>query len=192
MSDPHVVASHADPPTAPDTVAAPSPRPAPDTVTLAEPAGASFDLPVTLSKGPSLETPPVALPADLPDVTTSLSVCVPTDPARHAADVSDCHSVASQPDPPALPRVDGDASPMLAPDTVTLVDPVTPPFPRRAPLTDALSTDIPPDTLPTRKPAVNATPRLPPTIDDALHRADVSDCHWVRSQAVPAAWREGE
>jgi len=83
-----------------------------------------------------------------------------------------------------VPLAVNTASPMLAPCTVTLADPVAPAFAFRITLIMLVSSDTPRLTLPCLTPAVKVASRLPITPCPAWHRSDVSASHVVRSHTV--------
>ena len=101
VSDSHVVLSH---PVSPADIAGQyEARPilAPRTVTLADPVAALLARVATLSIGPSIDSISVPLPTRIPAVTSTRPVPLSPCPALHCIDVSDTHSVPSQPVPRA-------------------------------------------------------------------------------------------
>ena len=98
--------------------------------------------------------------------------------------MSDSHVVASHPVTPALTAPLSRHRPSPTPSTVILADPVPAALRVCTTLIDALSTDTPPDKLPTRRPALTIARTLPPAIAPTRHRADVSDAHPVCSHPV--------
>jgi len=105
-------------------------------------------------------------------------------PSWHRTDVSDCQVVRSHAVIPDLMETVCDASPRLAPCTVTLLDPVPPRFDRRPELIELASIDTDCVTLPADRPAVSIARWLPTSPRPVLHRTDVSDSHVDRSHAV--------
>jgi hypothetical protein len=113
----------------------------PCTVVDDDPVPALLTRRVMLIRAVSIDQPWVTLPARSPTVmTTRLDPLAPW-PIRHLTDVSDSHCVASHPVSPCLDRPVYDTSPMLAPCTVTDVDPVPARLPMRAMLIDPRSDD---------------------------------------------------
>jgi hypothetical protein len=102
----------------------------------------------------------------------------------HRTDVSDSHVDRSHVVCPADPRALYAASPMLAPCTVTLADPVVALLVLRTMLSTPASNDRPELTLPCLTPTLIPTSRLPITPCPTWHRTDVSASHVVRSHAV--------
>jgi hypothetical protein len=99
-------------------------------------------------------------------------------------DVSDSHVDRSHRVCPTPPYAVYVARPMLAPCTVTLVDPVAALLALRMTLSMPTSNDSPALTLPYLTPALIPTCRLPITPCPIWHRMDVSASHVVRSHAV--------
>ena len=99
-------------------------------------------------------------------------------------DVSDSHVDRSHRVCPTPPYAVYVARPMLAPCTVTLVDPVAALLALRMTLSMPTSKDSPALTLPYLTPALIPTCRLPITPCPIWHRMDVSASHVVRSHAV--------
>ena len=105
-------------------------------------------------------------------------------PSWHRTDVSDCHVVRSHVVGPDLDDTVCDASPRLAPCTVTLLDPVPPLFGLRTALIELASIESNCVTLPTVRPALSIARLLPTSPRPVWHRTDVSDSHVERSHAV--------
>lgn len=128
----------------------------------------------------------VALPeASTPQVTTSRRLPLADALASlHLIIVSDCHTVASQTEPPRLAAGLDEDVPSPDPNTVTLGTPVSALLLR--PITLILPSSIETDSemLPDRAPAVIVTLRVPPDDPPTLHLTDVSDSHPVASQLV--------
>ena len=116
---------------------------APCTVIDADPDPALFPCRITLVPPISDVHPCVMLPARLSPVITSRRVPLALCPTRHLTEVSDAHSVLSQPVSPARPLVVYPNTPMLAPCTVATLEPVLAWFPITAILNTPTSTDHP-------------------------------------------------
>ena len=184
VSDSHVGASHAVCCSANEAVYVASPMLAPCIVTLADPVTARFVVSKTLAIDASIEYEPVTLPMRTPNVCDINRVPLIEPLVRHRIDVSDFHVVLSHAVWPIASDEVYLAKPMLAPCTVTLVDPVEARFDRRVTLSIAASTESTSVKLPRRCPVVTETRKVPFTIWLAWHRVDVSDSHVVRSHAV--------
>jgi hypothetical protein len=102
----------------------------------------------------------------------------------HRTDVSDSHVDRSHVVCPVAPKAVYATSPMLAPCTVTLADPVEAPLVLRMTLSTPTSIDRPELTLPYLTPTLIPTSWLPVTPRPTWHRRDVSASHVVRSHAV--------
>jgi hypothetical protein len=153
-------------------------------VTLLDPVPPRFDLLTALVEPASIETDCVTLPADRPAVSIARMLPTSPGPVLHRTDVSDSHVDRSHVVCPADPRALYVASPMLAPCTVTLADPVVALLVLRTMLSTPASNDRPELTLPCLTPTLIPTSRLPITPCPTWHRTDVSASHVVRSHAV--------
>lgn len=125
----------------------------------------------------------------MPAVTavSLLPIIVPPEVTRHLKDVSDSHVERSQAVAPCLATALAEDRPMLAPATVTLVDPVLATLLRCAALT-CPSTEYKTLVLATRCIAEIDARRLPSADALARHRVDESDSQLVRSHAVVPNW----
>jgi hypothetical protein len=161
-----------------------NPRFTPCTVKDVEPVLARFPRRITLTSAASVDQPSVALNPRSPIVITTRRVPRAPDPCMHLTDVSDSHSVASQPvSPPRMLPVCM-TRPMLDPCTVTDVAPVPALLPRRTKLKKPTSMLKLAETLPVRSDSVMPILRLPLTPWPRAHRIDVSDSHSVASHPV--------
>jgi hypothetical protein len=159
------------------------PKLAPCTVTLADPVVATFVRRTELLVPESNEKLCDLLPTFC-DVTDIWRLPITPSPVWQRTDVSDSqtvlsHVVSPSPDPTVYV-----ASPMLAPCTVTLADPVDAAFLLRTTLNRPTSALYPCERLPKRNPLVIATLRLPLRLCPARHPTDVSASQVVRSQPV--------
>ena len=127
----------------------------------------------------------VTLPTRCPTLIDSLPLPDTPDPVRPAVDVSDIHAVRSQLVNPALATCVYPANPRPPPTTVTRADPVQTPFPRSSTLKALASVLYALVKLPTRRPTLSTTRRLPITRDPVELSTAVSDTHVVLSQADP-------
>ena len=184
VSDSHSVPSHPVCPARPIAVKTITPIPDPCTVTDADPVPPLLYPRVKLSLPPSIEYAAVPVPVNPPVVSITRRVLEPPRPAMHLTDVSDSHSVPSQPVCPSRPIAETTISPMPAPSIVTDVDPVPPLLDRDSTLTLASSTEIPMLPVPARSPTVIVTRRVPAPPRPTMHLTDVSDAHSVPSQPV--------
>ena len=184
VSDSHSVPSHPVCPSRPIAVKTIRPMPPPCTVTDVDPVPPLLYPRVKLSPPPSIEYAADPLPVRTPVVSITRRVLMPPRPAMHLTDVSDAHSVPSQPVYPSRPFAVTTISPMPPPCTVTDVDPVPPLLDRDNTLTLASSTDIPMLPVPVRSPAVIVNRRVPAPPRPTMHLTDVSDSHSVPSQPV--------
>ena len=124
VSDSHPLLSHALPPVRPDADDPASPMLDPAKVTLIDPVAASFDMRRELTIPWSADRAELVLPCRRPPVRLAIRVPASLGPTWHTTDVSDTHWLASHELPDIRDRPDADASPKLAPTTVTLDDPV--------------------------------------------------------------------
>jgi hypothetical protein len=106
--------------------------------------------------------------------------------------VSDTHSLDSHPLPPFRAIDDHPASPIPAPATLRLADPVAARFILRMELEPPPSADTALVVLPCRSPAVTLTALVPPSPDPIVHRTDVSDSHPLLSHALPPIRPDGD
>jgi hypothetical protein len=190
VSDSHTDSSPAVPPCLHPPVCPASPRFAPCIVTRIEPVETPFDRPTTLSTGPDTENTALTLPT-LPCTLTDTRWLpdVPC-PTLHRIHVSDSHAVTSHPVRPTRAAPVDTSSPIPAPTTVTLADPVAARFVGRITLNAPRSTDCAIVTLPPPCPTVadiRPLPRVETPIRPDMH---VSDTHSVRSAAVPPALQD--
>jgi hypothetical protein len=125
-----------------------------------------------------------AEPTPRPSETNNLLLLKMLCELWHRTDVSDSHVDRSHVVRPADPKAVYAASPMLAPCTVTLADPVEALLVLRTMLSMPASNDRPELTLPYLAPTLIPTSRLPITPCPTWHRRDVSASHVVRSHAV--------
>jgi hypothetical protein len=159
--------------------------PAPCIVTDADPVAARFCRRVTLTTMKSTDHACVTLPFCSPAVITPR--WEPPNANRetlHLIDVSDAHSVASHPVCPSRSLPVYVTSPMLAPCTVSINDPVPARLIQRTRLMLARSKDHACVMLPPRIPAVIITPCVPRPPRAIRHLTDVSDAHSVTSHPV--------
>ena len=124
------------------------------------------------------------LPPRSPAVMASLCDPDRPDPILHRTDVSDSHSLDSHPLPAFRAIDDHPASPIPAPATLRLADPVAARFIPRTELEPPPSADTALVVLPCRSPAVTLTALVPPSPDPTPHRTDVSDSHPLLSHTL--------
>ena len=153
-------------------------------VTDADPVPGRFCRGITLSAPTSTDHPCVLLPPRSPTVITTRRV--PREPcvALHLTDVSDSHTVTSQPVCPPPRFIVCDTNPMPAPCTVIDAEPVLAQLTRRITLNAPTSTDHPCVLLPPTSFNVIIILRVPRAPCVTLHLTDVSDTHNVASHPV--------
>ena len=156
----------------------------PHIVTLADPVPATFTPSTTLILAPSTEYASDELPPLAPTLKSALRLPTTPAPSLQRTLVSDFQPVASHAVPPARIASEYPTSPNPPPATVTLVDPLAPPFSLRAKLTAPLSVESIVDPVPTPSPRLSDTRRLPHDPSLIKLRADESDSQVVASLAV--------
>ena len=185
MSDSHAVCSADVSPDLPAPDPSLNPMFAPSTVNLPDPVDPTLPRLTTLPPQPSNVSSWLPLPPRIPTVTDTRPLPVVAPPVWHTTDVSDAHTLPSQPDPPTPPRPDASTRPSPAPDTVTLADPVPAPFARLTELTSTPSDENTPLLLPALPAAVTTARRLPIAPCPARHKMHVLDCHPDSSHTLP-------
>ena len=159
VSDDQVLRSQAESPTVTDKVNEDEPILAPWRVMLTDPVTAAFDCLVKLRRKASKDTIAVDVPAQVPtEYTTRLLPPTPSIMLQRIV-VSACQVVLSDSELPIFKTCVKSRKAMLAPCTVTLLDPVVALFVRRREL-KTLSVEKLLDTLPDRSPIVRTNLRL--------------------------------
>ena len=115
VSDSHELCSHALLPSTTTDVGDHDASPDPCTVTLADPVAAMFMRRIALKLTAPTENPCVMLHTRRPEVTAALLVRAPPPSARHRADESDAHAVASQAVRPSTADAEYHEAPIPAP-----------------------------------------------------------------------------
>eukprot|EP00291_Cryptomonas_curvata_P005011 CAMPEP_0172206896 /NCGR_PEP_ID=MMETSP1050-20130122/33499_1 /TAXON_ID=233186 /ORGANISM="Cryptomonas curvata, Strain CCAP979/52" /LENGTH=241 /DNA_ID=CAMNT_0012886083 /DNA_START=1011 /DNA_END=1734 /DNA_ORIENTATION=+ len=156
----------------------------PNRVTLAEPVAALLVGKDELIRPKCTENRDDTEPTPRPKVKENLLLPAKLKKLWHSTNVSDSHVDRSHVVCPADPKAVYAASPMLAPCTVTLADPVDALLVLRTMLSMPTSKDRLELTLPYLAPTLIPTSRLPITPCPTWHRSDVSASHVVRSHAV--------
>ena len=186
MSDLHADTSHPDPAPRDASVVLDSPSPAPCTLTTQDP------VPATLLRFPLLtiascaDTAPVTDPLLDPTLSNARLLPKTADGRRHSALLSDTHVVTSHAVLPDRPPAVCDPLPMLAPCTVTLLDPVDPPLPLVTELICPLSAEKAADKLPKTAPDDTDIRRDCPDTGPIRQISAVSEIHVLSSLLDPA------
>jgi hypothetical protein len=183
VSDCHALRSQDDRPTLLDVVYPSNPILDPYTVTLIDPDDALLLQDTTLGATTSPDTAFDALPTRDPTVKTARRLPSAPCPIVHCRHVSDTHRVCSHNVRPIRAFALLEVRPALAPDKLTVTDPVEPAFASDTRLIAAESKQCPELKLPTRPPVVSETSRLRITPCPDWHRTDESEPHDVPSQA---------
>lgn len=156
-----------------------APKLAPITLRLVHPVRAALTLRDMLALDECPENPCDTLAATPPVVTRSLLLPAVTWPVLHCNDVSDTHSLCSQPVFPVFAFPESPVIPSPAPCIVTCTEPDDGLFRIADVLTAPREVDKPWLRLPTRDPAVTRTRILPDAPPAGRHRTDEADIQAV-------------
>jgi hypothetical protein len=186
VSDAHVVPSHPLPPCFIPPDSSEPPIPDPYNVTLADPELPIFARLAKLTDGRSPDTARDTLRPTIPTLSVRRRLPIkPCPETTDTTDVSDTQLVPSHPVPPVLPCPQCAASPIPAPLTVTLDEPVAALFTATTVLSPETPAENPLEPLPTRIPTLSDTLPLRRTPPVAKPRTALSDAHALLSDPLP-------